>query len=136
MNAAERLPALVVLCEIWSTLILSLPLALSVPPLLLIDPSLRTETSNSLLVTVVLAAILASIHAWAVMRQHHGVLRTLATGSGSLKDESLRDLGRTPAHLARAWIVWHVLSLVAFATPLRPGFRPSPNKPSFPTRRW
>lgn len=120
MNAAERLPALVVLCEVWSTLLLSLPLALSVPPLLLIDPSLRTETSNSLLVTVVLAAILAAIHAWAVMRQHRGVLRALATGSGSLSDKTLRELGRAPAHLARAWIVWHLLSLVAFVTPLRP----------------
>jgi signal transduction histidine kinase len=121
VNAAERLRAVVTLWEVWISLALAIPLAYSVPPLLLLDATLRASVTPTLIIAIVLATVLSSLHSWMVTGRYRYLLLSLATGSGSLHPGELQALDREPGRLARAWIVWHLLTLfLLFGTPLRP----------------
>ncbi len=118
--AAARLPARVLVWQLAFSAGSTGGVALGVPRLLLLNPTVGPVVSEALLVVLAAATVLTLARSWWILRRQRYVLRSLALGSRSVEPIDMLELTRAPARLTTGWVFPLGIACAVFATPLRP----------------
>jgi signal transduction histidine kinase len=125
MIAKERLAARCVWRQAVFSLLSSALLAWAVPALLLLSNPVRSETSSTLFVSLLIGGIAALGVSWTLLKRHRFLLRAMgvdqfAAGSEAVEQKSFESFIGEPYRLTFAWLLPKSLAVLVFVSPLRP----------------
>lgn len=119
-SAIHDLRSVVVVTQLTFSLALATLLALAPPILLLLNRELSISTAQHLFFFTLLAGCIAGGRAWLDMRRLDFLLRALSEDSDIVDPKDVSAFGRQGGRTCVHWLMPHLLSFVAFVTPMRP----------------
>jgi signal transduction histidine kinase len=119
-SAIQDLRSVVVVTMASFSLALATFLALMPPVLLLLNRELMISTAQYLFVATLLSGGAAAGRGYMDMRRLDFLLRALSEDSDIVDARDVIALGKQASRAGVQWLVPHLISLVIFATPMRP----------------
>ncbi|HKO92398.1 MAG TPA: HAMP domain-containing sensor histidine kinase, partial [Polyangiaceae bacterium] len=119
-SAIEDLRSIVLFTQLSFSLALATLLALLPSLLLLLNRELSISTAQYLFVLTLLSGLVSAAHGYMDMRRLDFLLRALAEDSDIVDAKDVSAVGRQSSRIGMQWLVPHLISLIVFATPMRP----------------